>query len=691
MSLIHIYRTTLKTLFSNNDNKNKIVMTTNFGIELIKNSLTAKELLDLQILGIFLLEDNKFFYNPDLNKHEIIFFVENESNCNDIYRALTLCNSFVDIYFYTPVNIEIANRIRIFDVNNIVRTIFSSALSIIPVSDHCAINNKTSILSVIRYKPNKIMAVSEKKNSDYLTQVTSTIDNCVNMCSIYEREDNNNPSLLVCFERSFDTITPVIIPWRYESMLHFHNIKLENHLGHFTDEFFMNNAYELYENVINNIEVEIAKIKPKQTDKKANKNQHKFSAITVLENEKTNKIIKKHSLALIQLSALVREQHIFEKSEQEQNAILRNLTEKEKNAFTSERPEIAETIYSSKPCQGRSDSIIYYNYVPKIRTLVEKYIKENPNMKQYYFYVKDFITYEEVAEIELINKKYLKQNYEIQIYLLSDSILNQWNYLGMTYKNINSNTIFRINKLFILNSNSQLNQTDQTLCSSLESIKQKIKELESYPIISFDENIEKRSKVLSTQISSMLAREYEKIKSTSITNKIEENNKNIEIMKLNNLTTRFKKIEKKEEQYKTSNNENNFFEETNNSHSKNDSKEISDNSVHNVMFQQFEMRDVERTLDNRKNAILNLTEGIHDINKLSLELSLLTEETALKLDSIEVTLLNSEEFIKQGTINLQKADESHSKSMGLQQKITLFLGMVATGVMTGAGFKISKN
>lgn len=258
MSLVNVCRATLKSLFCG-DTK-RLIVTTSYGLELIKNSITQKELLDMEVLGIFLLGDNGIFSNPDLNVHEIIFFVEGEDNISDIYTALPLCQSNVYVHFYTPITADLAQRIKIFDVNSIVCDVTASALSIIPVSDYCAVSNKASILSAMRYRPKKVVVQSGQVSDPLYRKTISKINECASVCSIFEKQDRND-SMLVALGRSYDRIIPLLIPWRYESMLHFHKIKLQNHSGHCTDDFFVKNAYELYENVITNIETEKQKVK----------------------------------------------------------------------------------------------------------------------------------------------------------------------------------------------------------------------------------------------------------------------------------------------------------------------------------------------------------------------------------------------------------------------------------------------
>ena len=700
MSLINTYRTTLKTLFGSDGVKavdKKIIITTEFGIELIKNSLSATELFEMEIIGIFLLGDNGIFSNSQLNIYKLIFFVEDEKNITDISIALNMCKTNVDIHFYTPIEKNMAEKILLFDTDNKTQKITSSSLSMIPVGNHCMINNKTTVLSTIKFRPSHITIYqstqsTQSTQSDQLEYLNLKINECANLCTIYEKEDIDN-ILLIGLERSYDTLVHMLIPWHYESMLHFHNIKLPNQYDHLNDNFYRTNAYNIYGDVLENMKNQIDL--NKKHDKKKNS-----TALEILENEKMNKIIIKHYNTLNKLSEYIKNENILKKSEQEQKAIMRKLTEKELNEFKLERPQLVDAIYQSKEQKERFGSIIYDNYQPKIKLLIEKYIKEYPNIKQFYFYIKDFICYEEVCQVELFNNELLKKNSNIRIYLISDNITNHWSYLANLFtQNVNSSkNIFRINTLYISQNNNTTTDNIDLMNNPFGDVENKITELENTHIVTFDDNQEHKRKILKQQISKILISEYEKQKNIKTMNKIQENNKNINIMKLNKLTTRFKLIEEKEKKHKNTNID--YFKKTNQFYPLDEIDEVDetyqskptyDTDSNNFATKQFDMSRIEHFLDDRKNAILQITEGVQDIHKLSLELSLITEQTSLKLDEIEVSLLKSVDMVSKGAEELDNADSMHSKSMGIQQKITLALTLIATGLMTGTIFKFSHN
>lgn len=73
MSLIDTYRGTLKSLFCG-DTK-RLLVTTEYGANLIKNVFTQKELLDMEILCISTLGDYGMFKQFKKNTHEVVFLL----------------------------------------------------------------------------------------------------------------------------------------------------------------------------------------------------------------------------------------------------------------------------------------------------------------------------------------------------------------------------------------------------------------------------------------------------------------------------------------------------------------------------------------------------------------------------------------------------------------------------------------
>lgn len=688
MSIIEICRSTLKSLLCGNTKR--VVMTTVYGWTLIKNTFSHLELLEMEILGIYELSDVGVFSRPELNVHNFVFFIESHEDLSNVYTLLPLCNTSVYVHFYTPVSADVAARIKIFDVNDTIKEITTSAMSITPISDNVAVSDKASILSVMKFKPKKITTLSGQVSDPLLKRITDKVNGCAEVCSIHERIDPS--SMLIGLERSYDTVTPLIIPWTYSSMLHFHKIKFENHSEHCNDDFFAANAYESYDDVIGNFEA----FKTKAIEKNLVKNTKTKSVISALEIEQFNKIVLKHRKAINELSNLIENDNIFAKSKQEQQAITRSFTsEREKKEFVESRPVVSNAIYASKAQTIRTGTTsvpisIYCQNVPKITTLIEKYVGENPNISNIYFYVSDYICYEEVAEVEKFNKKSLRN----KVYLLSDSILDYWSYLATTHKNIVCDKLFRINNIYKASEiiDSELNTSNekkrQQLVSKIDLIQERVNKLTNYSLVFFNDEEENQYNIEVRQITNMLKSEHERLKLIVPANKIEENRKNMELLKLNKLTKKFKTFEMSRDFKNNTVTAPFYLDELDKFAEQND-------RIKQRQIQQFDnenMYDIaltEQLISQRDQAIGNIAEGIFDINKLSLELLLVVQEQSMKLEKMEVELLNSVEFVKQGAEKLEEADEIHASSMGWQQKVTAGLGFIVAALVAGVAAKLA--
>lgn len=671
MSIIDGYRATLKFLFSGDIKR--IIITTMDGLGLIKNVFTQKELLDMEILGVFALGDLGVFENFKKNNHEVVFFVEGENEINEIYLSLPRCVSNVYIHFYTPISSDLANRIKMFDTNDYVRLITTSSSALIPISIHCAINSKASVLSVMKQRPKKIVTFLNQASDPLYMEANTTIDNCMKQSTLFEKDDRAFPTLLVYLDRNFDRVTPKILSWTYEAMLHRHNVKFKNHTGHCSDDFFNENAYELYENVLKNIGILANKIKTKYPEGKSR------NAKETLEYEEASKMLSKHVDALNELKKIIQENDIFTKSEREQKAITRQLNSKERDEFKILDPETERVIYSTKKEDLRETSV-YYQHIPKIRNIIEKYVVSNDQFKRVFIYVKGSICYEEVAEVELFNKKS-----NIKVYLLSDNIDNQWNYLASmsTNKTISDKPILRVITLFSDSENDAVKRESKLTKGVLDKIQDDIIKLETLSKQNFNPTAEKQAELLSAQLTVRLTKEYDKLKALEPTNQIEENDKNAKMIKLTKLTGRFKNMEYNKKKIDNNCGLKGFFDEDNDLDIEEGGGSALKlkNSYNNVM--------TERLIKERGHAIENISKGVQDINAMMLELKMLVEVQSLKLEEIEIHLINSNDLVKKGVEELKSADNSHASAVGIQQKITLFLGFVAAAIWVGVGVKLS--
>jgi hypothetical protein len=679
MSLIDTYRGTLKSLFYGD--KKRLLVTTEYGANLIKNVFTQKELLDMEILCISILGDYGIFKQFKKNTHEVVFFVESEENFDLISRSLPLCKTKVYINFYAPISKQIADKLLVFDIDDLIQDIVSSSLGFIPISNYAAVSDKTNIFPIMKKLPTRLVfpTVSGKTNSRIQSEISSKIQECVENCTLYERSNEN--TILVALERSYDEITPLIMPWRYESMLHYHKLKIKNHFGHCNDIFFSENRYNTYEEVSKKVIKESGNVSKLTGPKNAKE---------AMEYADAGKIVSKHADILLEMKKLIFDNNLLKKSEFEQRALIRDLSSAEKEYFLTENNILARKIYAEKVVTHNSDKSIYYQHVPKIREIIEEYTKTSI-YQTIYIYVKDYICYEEVAEVELFNK-----TSKIKVYLLSDSILDQWNYMGLVNKNIQKDNLFRVSRPTKIcksssNSVSDTKCKDDIFClmskSNLDIIQNKIVVLENFPHVIFDDIKEKEFDRLFIEITNLLTKEYDKLKKPTEVklNQLQENDKKIKLLKLNKLAARFKDLEYRKiaQKENSSTSISKYFDNTDNYGESGKKSQIKQY----LLEETYDEVGTAKYVDERGEQIIKIAQDVYQINSLFLDLKRLTEEQNLLLDQIEVNVIDSADLTKQGTENIIQADKSHESATSLQQKITMGLGIVATILFGGVAIK----
>lgn len=678
MSLINSYKLTVHGILKGS--QKRILITTQFGFNLIKNVFSQKEMLDMEILGSFLIDDPSL-YVSEIFDHEIIYFIEN-GNENYVMKAYSKFKNNVYIHFYTPIEKYIINDIMSCDSNNLICDISYSWLGFIPISDHSAVGDKINILSLLKNRPDKIIT-----EEDIFYHPIKYFDNFIS--GLHFKEKNKlyiekyalfehilDDTLLITLERSFDKITPLLIPWRYESMLHFHKVKIQNHNGHCDDQFFIENRYKTYVTVLKNISVI-------QTSSEVYQEASKY--------ESKNKIIMKHIHTLNQLKMYIEQNKIMLKSELEQKAITETISNEEKVELKKVNEVLYELLYSSNIIldnfgfnlenifnQSFNESLpIYFQHVPKIRSIIQNVTKNN--YSTVFIYVKDYICYEEVAEIELFNES---NNGKIKIYLLSDSILDQWNYLATmhpdnynNYNSYNSCNNYDINTMFRIYRPINLNHKKKTvITTNYDNIEDKLIFLEKNHI-TFDEEKEKKCKLMDKELSILLMKEYDILKQINPKNKLEENDKNIKLIRLNKLSIRYKKIE---------NRSNNIFEKVKPLRfAKNpyiNYPEHDDINDGQLLLQQH-----NKMINERGEVIKEICKSITDVNSMMLELRILVETQGLKLDEIDMNIIKASELTQQGVKELEKTDEYQNNGTSITKyAINTLIGLITVfGIALG--------
>lgn len=669
MSLIDKYRATLYNLFKGDTIR--ILITNEYGFELITNVFSQKEMLDMEILGVFLLGDIDVFSKIKKTNYETIFFIQGENDFDLLSKSLSHCKTNIYVHFYTPINKIIADKTLVFDIEHLVQEITSSSLAFLPISDHVAISDKTNIFPILEKMPNEIKSISNTTNNsilgsndtnynqELLNEVSSKLEECRTNCTLYEK--GREETILVVISRSFDRVTPLIIPWTYEALFRYLKLTLENNTGHCNDKFFTENRFEYYSDVVEKIKKESILI----TNQYKNKSDNMTKLFEIQEIEK---IINRHISLLQRIKTLLDENNILLQSELEQRALIRDLSNKDKEIFKMNYNLVADEIYSSNKMSFNSRVPIYYQNVPKIRSIIESF--SNCTYSNIYIYVKDYICYTEVAEIEKFNKRSNKK-----IYLLSDSIIDRWSYLGFVNKQISKNT-FKINNYFSIKKSivrEPLINVDIKLSKmwDLDEIEEKVKKLEMIANNKniFDDKKIKEYEKLYTDVVNDISSEYEKFKNTSDDiNQLEKNYKNMKLLKLEKITCKFKKLEhkQKEDKEKIRSPLDDLFDDI----------EANNQNDQNFQVSKIENYDdvmTEKLINKRGEQILNIRKGVTEIQSMYIDLHRDLEMQNLMLDQVCVNLIKSSELTKKGTEELIIANDYDKKTMDWKQKIILIL------------------
>lgn len=681
MSLIDKYRATLYTLFKGSISR--ILITNRYGFDLITNVFSQKEMLDMEILGVFILGDNNVFELIDEQKYglyEIIFFIQGENDFELLSESLAHCKTNVFVHFYTPVSKLVSEKISLFDVENLIQTITSTPLAFLPVSDYVGVSDKTNIFPIMNKMPNEIKTHETKNTNNQLllAEISSKLEECKNNCTLYER--GNEETLLIVVPRSFDILSPLIVPWTYEALFRYLKLSLENNTGHSNDTFFSQNRFEYYANVLENIKIE-SNLIIKKYKKKNNNMTESF------EMQEKKNIIDKHISLLKQIESSINDNDILTQSELEQRAILRDLDNKEKELFSMKYNVVSEAIFSTEKIQLDSKKSKYYQYVPKIKTIIDRVMSQKNNKyTNIYIYVKDYICYAEVAEVEKFNMRSLTK-----VYLLSDSILDRWSYIGSVNKEITKQT-FRINKLVEKNQLSDAVKSHRAIenINPLETINKKVNNLINLTknINIFDDCQEREFDKLYTDVINLLSSEYEKYKNPpSNMDQLEKNYRNIQLLKLENISSKFKNLEykRKEDKLKIRSSLDDLFEEM-------EAGNLNDSNSQHLESKQYDKIMTEKLIDKRGEQIVNIRNNVTEIQSMYIDLHRELERQNLMLDQISVNLIKSEDLTKQGAKELTEANSYDKNTMSWKHKLIFVLIILNILIWTSVGivFNMSK-
>lgn len=664
MSILNTYKSTLGSFLSCGTNT-KILVTTEQGFELIKNVFSPKNILDCKIAGTCLISDV-----IPTGDRDIVFFVD--ATClSDIVEMLRTYTNKMYIYFYMTINHTIIPHIISCDTNHLIQDIAHCTMDFNPISNWCAVGNLSSVLSVVRSLPATVLSPSDSLRAKMIDVISA----CGESSILFNTK--NDGKLFIAYERSYDQLIPLLFPWKYESMLHFYNVKLDG--AGLDDYIYEQIRYKSYAEAILFVKTETEKLKTPNRD----------NVLEVMEYDRKNKICSRHIKSLAQLEKILIDKNIYVKSDIEQRALIRDIA---KDEFTSDKDDLASYIYSSSKHVYKSDLPIYSQFVPTIRYIMESIVntkkkiwgtqhRSNDLVNNVYIYVTQFITYAEVAEVELFNQS----NPTIRFHLISENITDYWNYLPSSNDHIAYSKCDRlkINRPLIKTHTKRFTGHYSHIESNIKQIKEQYvpKQFGEHYLREFSESDEMKKKIID-ETTLLITTEYEKLKSFTPSNPIDANDKKIKLIELNELSAQFKTAKT---QYHTMHHTmhtsgSRLLEYE--SHKEDDD----DTLTHNLLFKEI-LPEHESIMREREKQIKQIVDGIRDINQTFVEIQFLVASQGIMIDQIEMNILKTSDFVSHGVMELEKAKENSKTGKKLMTTIASGLGTIAVALGLGFGIK----
>jgi len=664
MSILNTYRSTLGSFLSCGTST-KILVTTEQGFELIKNVFSPKNILDCKIAGTCLINDV-----IPTGDRDIVFFVD--ATClSDIVEMLRTYTNKMYIYFYMTINHTIIPHIISCDTNHLIQDIAHCTMDFNPISNWCAVGNLSSVLSVVRSIPAIILSPSDGLRD----KMKDVISACNESSILFSTKSDGK--LFVAYERSYDQLIPLLFPWKYESMLHYYGVKLD---GTGLDDYIYEQIrYKTYAEAILFVKTETEKLKtPNRED-----------VLEVMDYDRKNKICSRHIKTLAQLEKILTDQNNYVKSETEQRALIRDI---EKGEFTTDKDGLAGYIYSSSKHMYKSDLPIYSQFVPTIRYIMESIVntkkkiwgtqhRSNDLINNVYIYVTHFITYAEVAEIELFNQSCPT----IKFHLISESITDYWNYLPSSNEHISHGKCDRLKinrpagKTHIKRFEGHYSHIE----SNIKQIKEQhvSKQFGEHRLHESGDKDEIKSMIIKKIIDEttlLIATEYERLKAFTPSDPIEANDKKIKLIELNELSAQFKAARTYHHRtMQTSGLTLPGYEP----------RESDDDTMTHGLLSSELSSDHEIILAERDKQIKQIVDSIRDLNQTFVELQFLVASQGIMIDQIEMNILKTSDFVSHGVMELEKAKENSKTGKKLMTTIASGLGAIAVALGLGFGVK----
>jgi t-SNARE complex subunit (syntaxin) len=496
--------------------------------------------------------------------------------------------------------------------------------------------------------------------SDALSaRMKSVIRACAESSILFNAKSEGK--LFVAYERSYDQLIPLLYPWKYESMLHHYNVKLDGTGG--DDYIYEQIRYKSYADTIKFVKTETEKLKLPNRD----------NVLEVMDYDKRNKICSRHIRALAQLEKILTDGNIYDKSELEQRAVIRDI---DKDKFVTDKKELADFIYLTQKQSYKSDLLIFNQFVPIIRDIMESIVNKRKKIwgTQYrttdsinnvYIYVTEFITYAEVAEVELFNQSCAT----IKFHLISENIIDYWNYLPLFNIDVSqsADSYLKVNrpsgKTHIKHSGKSHSQIELNI--------KRLKDTDTLKLSDSSDSSDSERKLID-ETTILIATEYTRLKALKPVNPIEVNDQKIKLIELNDLSTQFKNIRTIRHTLHAPKPK--LIEDDN-----------TESQSHALLLTELST-DHEKILNAREKQIKQIVDGVRDLNQTFIDLKLLVESQGIMIDQIEMNILKTSDFVSHGVLELEKAQSESKTGKKLMTTIASSLGAIA-GVL-GLGFGI---
>jgi hypothetical protein len=670
-SYITQYKSTIESLLKGKSKR--VLLTDKEGYELVRNLFSHEEILHMEILGILMIDDPNLNNVDELFENEIVYFV-GESSYIQVMRGFSKFKSNVYLVFYNNIPEHIIDEIISLDSKKRICEITHGSLNMNIISDNCVIGE--DIWTVIKNNPKTI--IYHKGCEDLSTHIASMLAVATEKSAIFERVGNN---LLYVIDRSYDRTTPIVIPWRYESLRHFLKLACEGESPG-TDQFYAKYRYTLYNEVID----ESMKQSKNLTSLK-NNGKMKDNVKEKFELDEKIRIISKHIEILGKIQTLVTKHNLLVRSQLEQKALIGTASSDELKELEKMNPKLYQMLVGTRSVtikgtlntfnmfNENTDKSIYHQYIPPIREILKSTKSFRQGFDNVYVYIRGYICYEEVAEVALFNKEYGSR-----IFLLSDQIKG-----NLRYPCITANKFSRCGEHFRICKKVLKSPTSVVQDVYYKDIEDKLTFLQQHNV-SFDLEKERICESIKSELSTVLLKEFASLKTFKPENKLEENIKNIKMNRLSKLSIKFSEFEKTNKRIHNEDSCFNFSKETQKNKS---SRDTGKQKLLQINDEEQELREMEKIIGERDDSVTTICQNIAEVHSMMLELNALVVKQGIMLESIDNNLINASDLIKDGNVQLIKADTHQKDANSLANKI--IAGMVGLVILAGVGVGIKES